>query len=162
MSLQEFYGTRPDLLPGSMVKIAKVDSGDGPRRAWVGRPGIELLDFHSHQQYEQESLGCFLRESDGSIHWAGMEGDVLTRSAEVNASAVDEAIRLFMPSQGDLIFMWGNLVMPSLKISAELSLTRTSEIMEVSPEFWVYSVQGKILLEVSFSGALTVAKVPPR
>ncbi|WP_327257229.1 hypothetical protein [Streptomyces sp. NBC_01244] len=145
-----------------MVKIAKVDNGDGPRLAWVGRTGVELLDFHSHQKCEQESLGRFPRESDGSVHWAGMEGDILARSAEANVSAVDEAIRLFMSSQEDLIFMWGNLVMPSLRIGAELSLACTSEIMEVSPEFWVYSVKGKILLEVSFSGALTVAKVPSR
>ncbi|SDL77673.1 hypothetical protein SAMN05444921_101291 [Streptomyces wuyuanensis] len=67
-----------------------------------------------------------------------------------------------MPSEGDLIFMWGSIVIPSLKMTKETALMRMSEILETVPEFWIHSLQGRVMAEISFSGALTVARVPLR
>ncbi|MEU3304560.1 hypothetical protein ABZ729_32815 [Streptomyces sp. NPDC006678] len=160
MSLEKLYGTRPDMLPRSLVKLTLVDEGSGRARKWIGRPGVELLALEVHLQYEQESLRRFPRNSDASIDWAGTEVDLLAQSMDADTSRVSDAIQTFMPNEGDLIFMWGSVVIPSLRMTKETTLMRTSEILETVPEFWIYSPKGRIMAEVSFSGALTVAKVP--
>ncbi|WP_327686226.1 hypothetical protein [Streptomyces sp. NBC_00467] len=161
MSLENLYGTRPDMLPRSLVKLALIGEGSARARKWIGQPGVELLALEEHLQYEQEALGRFPRNSDASIDWVATTIDLLTEVPDTGASRVDDAIQNFMPSEGDLIFIWGSVVIPSLKMTKETALMRLSEIEEAIPEFWIYSPQGRVMAEISFSGALTVAKVPP-
>ncbi|MEI5007754.1 hypothetical protein RB196_10775 [Streptomyces sp. PmtA] len=145
-----------------MVKLTLVGEGGVRARKWIGRPGVELLALEVHLHYEQESLGRLPRNSDASIDWTGTAVDLLVQSPDTEASRVGDAIQDFMPSEGDLIFMWGSVVIPSLKMTKETALMRMSEILETVPEFWIYSPQGRVMAEISFSGALTVARVPLR
>lgn len=160
MTLDGVYGTRPDLLPRSMVRVVRADQLGGRRLAWAGRSGVELLDLGEHLQYEHESLGRYPRGSDGAIEWSAVADDLLLRSVESDSIDLSSVIQQYAPDAGGIVFFWGSLAVPSVKMEIELAISHLSSIMESMPEFWIYSPSDRVVLEHSFSGVLTVARVP--
>lgn len=160
MTLEEVYGTRPDLLPRSMVRVVRGDQSHGRRIAWAGRSGVKLLDLAEHLEYERKSLRAFPRGSDGAIVWGSVTRDVVLYSADSDSIDFCRILEEYAPSAGTLIFFWGSLAIPTVEMEFDSTRSHLSEIAESKPEFWIYSPGDRVVLEKSFSGVLTVAQVP--
>jgi hypothetical protein len=159
MTLDGVYGTRPDLLPRLMVRLVRDDRG-GRLLRWVGRPGVELLDLDDHLRYERDSLGRFPRDSDGGITWDAVAGELVLGAMDAESADIVEVVGEFAPEADGLVFLWGSLAMPSVRMGLEPSATHLPDIVSSIPDFWIYSPSDRVVLENSFSGVLTVAHVP--
>lgn len=160
MTLEDVYGTRPDLLPRSMVQVARGSNQEGRLLAWQGRPGVSLLSLAEHLEYERASLGRYPRNSDGTIAWGDVSNECLLFSAEAESIGLSELIEQFMPTADSLVFFWSSLAMPSVKMKPELAISQSPAIEDSIPEFWIYSPQEQLIMESSFSGTVTVAHIP--
>ncbi|WP_432091669.1 hypothetical protein [Streptomyces sp. NRRL F-5630] len=160
MTLDDVYGTRPDLLPKSMVRVVRADQQGGRRLTWVGRPGVQLLNLDQHLQYERESLSHYPRSSDGAISWGAVADGLVLSSMESGSIELSAVIQQFAPRADSLIFFWESLAVPSVEMGLEFSISRLLDIAESVPEFWIYSPGDRIVVESSFSGVVTVAHIP--
>ncbi|SCD69478.1 hypothetical protein GA0115234_104220 [Streptomyces sp. DvalAA-43] len=162
MTLDGVYGTRPDLLPRSMVRLVRADKQTNRRLTWVGRSGVQLLTLDQHLRYEHESLGRYPRNSDGAIEWSAVADELVLCSMDSDSTEQSTVIQQFTPKIGNLIFFWGSLAVPSVEMGVESSLTHLPGIAEFTPEFWIYSPGDHIVVELSFSGVVTAARVPAK
>lgn len=160
MTCDGSYGTRADHLPRSMVKVARAGQQSGRLLTWVGRSGVELLELGEHLQYEHQSLRRYPQGSDGAIDWNAVPGGLVLMSIESDSIDLSAVIRRSAPGAGDLVFLWGSSVVPSVRMEMEVALSHLTVIIETEPEFWIYSPSDQVLLEHSFSGVVTVARVP--
>ena len=160
VTLDGVYGTRPDLLPRSMVRVVRADQQGDRRLTWVGRPGVQLLNLEQHLRYERESLSHYPRSSDGAIAWGAVVDGLVLSSMESGSIELSTVIPRFTPKASSLIFFWESLTVPSVEMGLESSLSHLPDITESVPELWVYSPGDRIVVESSFSGVVTVARIP--
>ncbi|GHJ39774.1 hypothetical protein [Streptomyces sp. TS71-3] len=160
MTLEETYGTRPDLLPRSMVRLARTEQREGRKLTWVGRPDVLLLDLDQHLRYEHESLGRFPRHSDGTIAWAEVSADLVLVSTDEDTADLDALIRQHCAGAKGLVVFWGSLALPSAQLPLGAALSHLSQITDSHPEFWIYDPEDSVLMENTFAGRVTVARVP--
>jgi hypothetical protein len=160
VTLNGVYGTRPDLLPRSMVRVVRADQQGDRRLTWVGRPGVQLLSLDQHLRYERESLSLYPRNSDGAIEWGAVADGLVLCSMESDSIELSTVIQQFAPKAGSLIFFWESLAVPSVEMGLESSISHLMDITESVPELWIYSPGDRIVVEISFSGVVTAARVP--
>jgi len=60
----------------------------------------------------------------------------------------------------DVAIFWGTLVMPTVVLSAESVANHVGDILEVGPDFWVFSPDDQILIECLQDGRVTLALIP--
>lgn len=156
MTLDEVYGTRPDLLPRSMVRVVRAGPQSVRSLTWEGRPGVELLDLKGHLQYERESIGQFPRSLDGTIDWEKVPADLVVGPVDSDAASL---IRKLSGESGRLVFFWESLAVPSVEMDSSLAFSLLSEIIEKYAEFWIYIPGSGLVVECAFSGAWTAAQV---
>ncbi|MCQ4200829.1 hypothetical protein M4J06_004789 [Streptomyces coelicoflavus] len=121
---------------------------------------MQLLSLVQHLQYERESLSRYPRKSDGGIEWGAVADDLVLCSMESDSIELSTVIQQFVPKADSLIFFWESLAVPSVEMGIESSISHLPEITESVPELWIYSPGDRIVVEVSFSGVVTVARVP--
>lgn len=160
MTLADVYGTRPESLPKSLVRLVRRDQPDGRRLTWVGRPGVQLLDLDQHNQYERESIGRYPRKSDGAIDWDAVTDDLILGSVDADSNELGSVIQQFTPKANNLICFWESLAAPSADLEIECFVSSLLDITESVPEFWIYSPSDQVVVEVAFFGTLTAARVP--
>jgi hypothetical protein len=160
VTLDGVYGTRPDLLPRSMVRVVREDQQGGRRLTWVGRSGVRLLSLDQHLQYERESLSRYPRNPDGAIEWGAVADELVLCSVDSDSIELSAVVREYFPKAGSLIFFWESLTVPSVEMGIESCVPRLSDITESAPEFWIYSPGDRVVVELSFSGVVTAAHVP--
>ncbi|NYH52041.1 hypothetical protein HNR06_001630 [Nocardiopsis arvandica] len=159
MSLEAIYGTQPELLPRSMVRLA-VDRSSG-RRCWKARSDIEIIGLDSYVLLARESIRRFPWKPDTSIDWDSLpEGMDIWSSSSEDAS-LDSFTPQVFPDPGDLVFFWEPISVPSVKVKAKEAPVYHEDIEEAFSNFWVYSIEGSVLVEKSFSGVMTASKIPP-
>lgn len=143
-----------------MIRVTRADQQGGRRLAWVGRPGVQLLNLEQHLQYKHESLSHYPRSSDGAIAWDAVADDLVLSSLDSGSIEWSTITQQFAPKAGSLIFFWESLAVPSVEMGHELSISHLPDITETIPEFWVYSPRDHTVMENSFSGTVTVAHIP--
>ncbi len=143
-----------------MVQVVRASGQEGRLLTWQGWLGVSLLSLDEHLQYERESLSQYPRNSDGTIAWGDVRDEHLLLSVDSGSNELSAVIERFTPKADSLIFFWASLAMPSVKMKPELAISHSPEIEDSIPEFWIYSPHEKIVIESSFSGMLTVARVP--
>ncbi|MBM7773669.1 hypothetical protein JOD54_003873 [Actinokineospora baliensis] len=154
MTIETAYGTRPASLPRSLVRLTRADNG----LLWVGRAGVELLDFAQHHRYQTESLDRFPHHRDGTIDWAAVDPELVLGKATTD---FDTAMPQWLDILGDhVVIIWSLVVVPTVLMAADLFAQSLSEISATSAEFWIYSPDTGVLVENTFAGQLTAARVP--
>ena len=143
-----------------MVRVVRADQQGDRRLTWVGRPGVQLLSLVQHLQYERESLSRYPRNSDGAIEWGAVADELVLCSMESDSIELSTVIQQFAPKADSLIFFWESLAVPSVEMGLESSISHLPEITESVPELWIYSPGDRIVVEISFSGVVTAARVP--
>ncbi|MET7762357.1 hypothetical protein ABZS71_10035 [Streptomyces sp. NPDC005393] len=143
-----------------MVRLVRSGEGGGRSLTWVGRPGVTLLDLDEHTRYEQGSLRRFPRSGSGAVSWDQVPDDLILFSADSETVNLEDALRRWSPDQRSLVFFRGNLAMPSVKMSHEVTWPLLPDISDKVPEFWVYAIDDDILFEESFDGTFTVSRIP--
>lgn len=156
MTIENVYGSRPELLPKSLVRLVRKDG----HTVWSGREGVQLLDLSNHLKYEQESIRRFSRRSDGTINWESTPPSLVLATLEPNHEEISAAIHSFMPTKGSLIIFWSSLALPTTEIEYRVLDSCLRDVTETSPEFWIYSPVANRLLESTFAGEVRVAQIP--
>ncbi|WP_285499441.1 hypothetical protein [Actinokineospora sp. NBRC 105648] len=155
------YGTRPDLLPRSMVRVVRADQPWDRLLSWVGRPGVELLDLDRHLRTERASLDRYPRDTDGTIEWAAVPPGLVLRTADSESVDLGVVVEHDMPAARSVILLWASPAIPSVELAVGSAAPRFVDIVERAAEFWVYSPVDQVVVEYSFSGVVTAARLPP-
>ncbi|MGV9877728.1 hypothetical protein [Streptomyces sp. NPDC003006] len=121
---------------------------------------MQLLNLDQHLQYERESLGNYPRSPDGAIVWGAVADGLVLSSMESGSIELSTVIQQFAPKASSLIFFWESLAVPSVEMGLESAISHLPDVMESVPELWVYSPGDRIVVESSFSGVVTVARIP--
>lgn len=145
------YGSRRDLLPKFMVAQSP-----------AGHVGPSVLGLEESRAIEAVSLNRFPQASGGVIDWEGVPClDRLAFSNEAEGERViADVLRGKVGQNSDVVIFWGTLVMPTVVLSVESAVNHVSEILEVGPDFWVFSPNDKILIECLQDGQVTLASIP--
>ncbi|TLW91652.1 hypothetical protein FFT09_11950 [Saccharomonospora piscinae] len=159
MSEKPSYGSRPDLLPQSLVKVVRASAGSGRLLEWVGRAGLELLDASEDTRYQRESLDCFTHNSDGLIAWGLVDqGSILYEGNLDNPNPLG-LIKEYAPDADIAIILWSNVLLPSVKLDLDVAQNKLPELARVVREFWIYLPVNSVIIEHAFHGSVTVARV---
>ncbi|MEV8474474.1 hypothetical protein [Streptomyces sp. NPDC051173] len=107
-------------------------------------------------------MNRFPQTSGGVIDWEGVQGlDHLVFSNEAEGErVVADVLRGKVGQNSDVVIFWGTLVMPTVVLSVESAVNHVSEILEVGPDFWVFSPDDQILIECLQDGQVTLASIP--
>jgi hypothetical protein len=156
MTLENVYGSRPDLLPRSMVRLSRVPEGG---IGWVGREGIELLDLDAHRVAEG-SFRQFPRRSDATIKRDKMASGAVIDSTntvgERRLAALDEHVS----DRERIVFIWDSLAVPSVRVPRSVADGLVTETVDTFAEFWVNCDASWFLVEFSlFKNRPVVARV---
>lgn len=160
MTLEGVYGTRPDLLPRSMVRVVRSVEPDR-RISWAGVNGVELLRLDEHLREEGQSLGRCPRTSDGGVDWDAMTEEVLG-TWDGDSTDMGALLEQYTSNGAPLVLFWGSLSIPSVKAGLATLLPSLPDIVETMPEFWIYSPADDVIVEYAFSGTVTAAHLPNR
>lgn len=159
MTTKSGYASRPDLLPESLVRLAKEP---GAAATWVGRDGVHLLTLEEHLRVERESLGAFPRRPDGTIDWS-QSPDSVVSSTSADSTALAAQLDALTPETDAFVVMWGSLAIPSIRVEAHTGALLATELVSRSTELWIRCEPGPMLVEYSyFNDTLVTAKVPIR
>jgi hypothetical protein len=118
------------------------------------------LDLEHHLVYERQSLARFPRRSDGSIVWGQVDAAFIIEARPAEVDIPEIVLSGFKEIGGEIVFFWGSLAIPSVVVGVNDITQYMSHIIDLMPEFWMYSPTGRIVLELAFSGGVTVARVP--
>lgn len=142
------YGSRADQLPRFMIGL------DQAR--------VRKLSLAESRQLESESLNRFPHRSVGGIDWEGIaiQERLWYEDEEAAEQLVRELVSSLAKNGSQVAIFWGTLVLPTVTLPAELAVARAGEIVEVGPEFWIYPIDGQILIECMPDGQVTVAPIP--
>jgi hypothetical protein len=55
---------------------------------------------------------------------------------------------------------WGNLILPTVVLPADVAVRHAAEFLDVPPHFWLYPIGGSVLIECLMDGQVTVATIP--
>jgi len=145
------YGSRRDLLPKFMVAQSP-----------TGRVGLNVLNLEQSRELEAVSLNRFPQTSGGVIDWEGVP--VLERLSFANEAeggrVIANVLRGKVGWDSDVAIFWGTLVMPTVILSVELVANYVDDILEVGPDFWIFSHDDQILIECLQDGRVTLALIP--
>ena len=108
---------------------------------------------------ESQSLGRFPRRDDGSVNWKGVPQGSVLESEDVGREEIERALARWMPDSDPLGLIWGSLAVPSVTVERVRMLGVLSDILETFPDFWMYAADVRVMVESSFAGNLTVARV---
>lgn len=146
----EHYGSRPDLLPKFISRIETKGSSGG-----------RVLTWNESRELEDASLNRFAHTST-TIQWEGVPFS--TRSVCEDEDDCHQLIKRLMSCElsekSDVVFFWGNLVIPSIILPVELALEHLHEILEVFPDLWIFAPQDQFLIECRQDGQVTMSDIP--
>jgi hypothetical protein len=145
------YGTAPRALNEFLRNLSPDETAS-----------IQQLSVEANSQYESEGLRRFTLTPTGVIDWTG-----IPVIAQAFAGDDIEAAQVFVrwarqhfPSGGEVVVLWGNFGIPSIKLPLGLATDRSNALFEVCDELWVFSPDAGIIIERYHEGHMTLAAVP--
>ncbi|MBT2488316.1 hypothetical protein J7E96_07220 [Streptomyces sp. ISL-96] len=145
------YGSRPDYLPRFMTDC----QGEAAQN-------ILALDYADSRQLAAESLNRFPARNSCELDWSTVP------YLEQHWCADDEAwaalaAQLFAPYVAEeslVVLFWGNFIIPTVVLPADLLVRYAWEIQDAEPGFWLYPLDGDVLIECLPDGKVTAAAIP--
>lgn len=145
------YGTRSDYLPDFMNNPETDD-------------GLEVMKL-SHaesRKLEAASLNRFPATFSAALDWESAPyEDRLWWDDEDDWVRMAEDLLSRYAGNGSLVAVfWGSLEIPTVALSADAVVRHAREILDVGPHFWLYPLDGPVLIECLMDGQVTVANIP--
>ncbi|WP_136517458.1 hypothetical protein [Cellulomonas telluris] len=151
------YGSRPDLLPPSVVRLTRTREA-GAR--WVARDGVELLTLEEHLCVERRALGGLPRRSDGTVEWDRRPDDVV-RTHEADATALAAEVVALAEQAASVVVLDGSLAVPSVRVPTSAAADVVREMTARATELWVVPDGVPVLLEYAYFQDTVVRAVVP-
>ncbi|MCX4690535.1 hypothetical protein OG401_40655 [Kitasatospora purpeofusca] len=92
------------------------------------------------------------------LDWDGAE--VIERCEAFDSGQLNRMVRAYAGAGELAVVFWSNLAVPSVAMEAALVAEHADEVLEVSPECWIYLTDSKVLVEFQDGKGLTVGQVP--
>ncbi|MFJ7194788.1 MULTISPECIES: hypothetical protein [unclassified Streptomyces] len=89
-----------------------------------------------------------------------MADELVLCSMNSDSTELSNVIAQFTPNADSLIFFWESLAVPSVEMGLKSTVSHLPDITEFAPELWIYSPADRIVVEISFFGTVTAARVP--
>ena len=159
MTQDNAYGSRPDLLPRSLVKVVRASPGSDRLLMWVGQTGVQLLGQEEDLKYQRESLNCYSHNSSGTIDWEAVDKDLIIYEGDRDDLDPVELIKRYVSNASILVFLWSNALLPSVRMTSGVAMEKLPGVVQSIREFWIYSPEDKLVIEYPFLGSVTVARV---
>ncbi|MEU4652771.1 hypothetical protein AB0G32_02275 [Streptomyces sp. NPDC023723] len=146
-----FYGTRPDYLPDFMNNP---DGGDAY--------GVVKLSLAESRQLEAVSLNRFPPTFSAALDWksASYEDRLWWGDEEDWARMAAELLPRYARDGSRVALFWGNLALPTVTLSVDVVVRYAREILDAGPHFWIYPLDGSVLIECLMDGQVTIADIP--
>ncbi|WPW19191.1 hypothetical protein [Streptomyces sp. HNS054] len=145
------YGSRPDYLPSFMNDPNDEDGCQVVKLGWAESRELEMVSLNRFPPTFSAALDWDASSYDSRLWWDD-EDDWGRLAANLLADHVasSETIAIF----------WGNLLLPTVTLPAEVVVRHSTEILDVGPHFWMYPLGGSVLIECLMDGQVTVASIP--
>jgi hypothetical protein len=139
----EMYGTHARPLAGMLEAV-----GDSAM----------LLSYEEDRAFAALSLGRFPALGSSRLDWHGVE--VIERYEAFDSGQLNQMLRAYAGTGELVVVFWSNLAVPSVAMEAALMAEHAEEVLEVSPECWIYLTDSRILVEFHDGKGMTAARVP--
>ncbi|WP_438268020.1 CDI toxin immunity protein [Kitasatospora purpeofusca] len=117
-----------------------------------------LLSYEEDRAFAALSLGRFPSVGSSRLDWDGAE--VIERCEAFDSGQLNRMVRAYAGAGELAVVFWSNLAVPSVAMEAALVAEHADEVLEVSPECWIYLTDSKVLVEFQDGKGLTVGQVP--
>jgi hypothetical protein len=145
------YGSHPGRLDQLMASL-------GPDE----RASVRMLGAAENADLEDVSLNRFPQSSWGAIRWDGLE--ILAQVEVLDTGDIErtllEWLLLHAAPNSKVVIFWGNLIVPSLEMTAQVAGNHMSEILAATHDLWIFVVREGVLIEFHHEGKLTAARIP--
>ncbi len=145
------YGSRSDYLP-DFVNEPQDDGGHQ----------VLLLDLEESRELEAASLNRFPATTSAALDWdvASFEERLWWDDEEDWTRMAAELLAPYAREGRRVAVFWGNLVMPTVTMPADVAVRHAREILDAAPHFWIHPLGSSVLIECLMDGQVTVAKIP--
>jgi hypothetical protein len=145
------YGSHPNRLDDLLGCLSAED-----------RSRVRLLASAENGEFESISLNQLPQTSWGTIDWSGAAilEEHATRNEVVAAELFAELVRRYVDVDSEVVLFWGNLVVPSVMMTAGIAAGNAEEVLATSHDVWLFAPDRKLLIEYFHEGRLTVAEIP--
>ncbi|WP_153534437.1 hypothetical protein [Streptomyces sp. RB17] len=145
------YASRPDYLPDFMNDPEDRDGRQVVKLGWTDSRKLETMSLNRFPPTFSAALDWDSASYEDRLWWDDEEG--WTRMAsELLSPYVESGVRVAI--------FWGNLVLPTVTLPADVAVRHAREILDVGPHFWIYPLGSSVLIECLMDGQVTVATIP--
>lgn len=149
----DVYGSRPDLLPSAIRDAVRSQA-----------PGVSILSSEENEILERRSLGRFSLSGGSALSWNGIAsvGRVLYADEAAGAREVEGILLGGRISRGDLVVFCDNLIVPSVRMPFDFARNCLVEMFETYPGFWIFDIDGDVLIDCRVDGNIFYGSIPDR
>ncbi|MFG2257333.1 hypothetical protein [Streptomyces mirabilis] len=151
MTESNAYGSHPDYLPGFMNNPEDGDGRQVVKLGWTESRELEAISLNKFPPTFSAALDWDSASYEEQLWWDD-EDDWTRMASELLSSYVERGMRVAV--------FWGNLVLPTVTLPADVAVRHAREILDVGPHFWIYPLDGSVLIECLMDGQVTVANIP--
>ncbi|WP_329134561.1 hypothetical protein OG552_19275 [Streptomyces sp. NBC_01476] len=145
------YASRPDYLPDFMNNPEDGDGRQVMKLGWAESRELEAVSLNRFPPTFSAALDWDSASYRNRIWWDDEE-DWARMASELLSSCVERGMRVAI--------FWGNLVLPTVTLPADVAVRHAREILDVGPHFWIYPLGGSVLIECLMDGQVTIASIP--
>ncbi|MBK5994257.1 hypothetical protein JHN53_21950 [Streptomyces sp. MBT58] len=117
-----------------------------------------LLSYEEDRAFAALSLGRFPSVGSSRLDWHGAE--VIEQCEAFDSGQLNELVRAYAGAGELVVVFWSNLAVPSVAMEAALVAEHAEEVLEVSPECWIYLTDSRVLVEFQDGEGMTAGRVP--
>jgi len=117
-----------------------------------------LLSYEEDRAFAALSLGRFPAVGSSRLDWRGAE--VIERCEAFDSGQLNRMVRAYARAGELVVVFWSNLAVPSVAMEAALVAEHAEEVLEVSPECWIYLTDSRVLVEFQDGEGMTAGRVP--
>ncbi|MFF4348030.1 hypothetical protein [Streptomyces sp. NPDC001530] len=147
------YGSRPGRLPGFMNDPSDEDGCQ-----------VVQLDHAESRELEAVNLNRFPPTISAGLDWdsAAYTDRRWWKDEDDWATIAEDPLAGYVAEGGRVALFWGDLRLPTVTIPAAVAVRHASELPRMEPLFWIYPLDGSVLIECLMDGQVTVATIPAR
>src|SRR6266699_2233091 len=145
------YGSHPNRLADLLGSLSRDDRGR-----------VRLLNIEESREAESRSLNRLPQTSWGAIDWSAAPfiEQCTTRTEVEAAERFAQLVLQYVGADSEVVLFWGNLVVPSLSLTARIAAENAEEVLATSHDVWLFGIEERLLVEYFHEGRITVADVP--
>nr|WP_042190255.1 hypothetical protein [Kibdelosporangium sp. MJ126-NF4]CEL19199.1 hypothetical protein [Kibdelosporangium sp. MJ126-NF4]CTQ95001.1 hypothetical protein [Kibdelosporangium sp. MJ126-NF4] len=130
----------------------------------VGPAEVRVFTLAEDEEYGNASINRFPIDKNwsGARDFSGVRvfEQVVEEDYEDAAVRLGETVLRYASPESEVVVFWGNVVIPTIGISAALAAANAETLMDTGDDVWIYPPGRNVLIEYWHSGRITAGEIP--